>query len=698
MNPRLAVLLLLALAMCSAVHAESTRVWVETDLKQFGQGEPENVAIGGDGDLRLAPESKSLAELNEACVWAMAEDKNGNVYLGTGAKGTIYRIAADGSSSEFFVSTEMHILSLALDDKGVLYAGTAPHGRILRIAPGGEGVTFHDTGTAYVWALLVAADGDIIAGTGKDALILRLAPDGKVKFRHELREKHVLCLAPDAKGNTYAGTGGKGVAYKIDGKMSVTALYQAPQPEIQALVFDAQHERLYGATASGQSPTERMPVRNSRRSDKREGDLPTPPTPGENGIFRIDLKSGGVDNVIGVRGMSFYSLAWHQERLYAGSGPQGWLFLVDDDGIQAAVDRPERQVLALLAGMNGILMGTANDAAAVRLWPRYASAGAYVSRALDGGGRCRWGRIRWMASTPASTIIEISTRSGNTDEPGDTWSGWEPVQGNHVGAVIESPPARYLQYRVQLATKKQDETPIVESLHISYMPRNRAPRIKELVVRGSGNSTPRPVRPGPSKKGRPPFAPTRSTRGKGISISWKVTDPNRDTLRADLYCRSEEEAVWHKIAEDVKGARYSWDTRGVADGWYRILLRISDGPSNSSSAALVVEQQSKRVIVDGGRPVFEKIEYEFKAARRCRVRGVVRDAFSRITRIEFALDDAEDWVAIEPDDGILDHTMEEFSFTTPPLFGREHSILVRTADAAGNLVVRRLVVRPAAGR
>ena len=484
------------------------------------------------------------------------------------------------------------------------------------------------------------------------------------------------------------------MVYKIDDKMNVSTLYQASQPEIQALAFDSRHERLYAATASGQGPPHRMPVKTGRNGDK-PGAAPPPP-PGENSIFRINLKDGGVDDVISVRGMSFYSLVWHQERLYAGSGPKGWLFLIDEDGIQAAVDRPERQVLALAAGMNGILLGTANDATAVRLWPRYAETGAYESRALDGGGRCRWGRIRWTARAADQTAVEVSTRSGNTDEPGETWSGWEPVQGNHTGAVIQSPPARYLQYRVQLGTKKQDETPIVEALHISYVPRNRAPQIKELVVRGSDNPAP-PGRPGSSKKESTPFVPGPPT-WKGITISWKVEDPNGDTLRVDLYCRSEEEALWHQIVEKVKGTHYSWNTRGVPDGRYRILLRVSDGPSNSAAAALVVEQESEPMVVDGGRPAFEKLGYEFKAARRCKVQGTVRDAFSRITRIEFALDDAEEWLAIEPDDGILDHTMEEFSFTTPPLFGREHSILVRAADASGNLVVRRLVVRPGAGR
>ena len=86
------------------------------------------------------------------------------LYAGTGPKGRIYKIDAEGKASVFYATKQEHILCLALGQGGTLYAGTDKGGLVYRIEPDGKGfVVFHAHQTE-VRSLLVAGDG-VYAGT-----------------------------------------------------------------------------------------------------------------------------------------------------------------------------------------------------------------------------------------------------------------------------------------------------------------------------------------------------------------------------------------------------------------------------------------------------------------------------------------------------------------------------------------------------
>ena len=53
-------------------------------------------------------------------IWDLALDKAGNLYVGTGDRGEIYKVTAKGEHSLFFKSDETHIRVLALDAQGNL--------------------------------------------------------------------------------------------------------------------------------------------------------------------------------------------------------------------------------------------------------------------------------------------------------------------------------------------------------------------------------------------------------------------------------------------------------------------------------------------------------------------------------------------------------------------------------------------------
>src|SRR5207253_9165198 len=116
------------------------------------------------------------------------------------------------------------------------------------------------------------------------------------------------------------------------------------------------------------------------------------------------------------------------------------------------------------------------------LQDKYATSGTVLSEVLDAKLISRWGSLRWKADVPAGTLVTIAVRSGNTSEPDDTWSLWSAEQTDPEQAVVAAPPARFLQYRVTLATEDPAQTPALRSLALRYMTTNQAPEVSSIQV------------------------------------------------------------------------------------------------------------------------------------------------------------------------------------------------------------------------
>jgi len=84
--------------------------------------------------------------------------------------------------------------------------------------------------------------------------------------------------------------------------------------------------------------------------------------------------------------------------------------------------------------------------------------GIYTSVVFDAARAVTWGAASWTASVPAGTTLVVETRSGNTATPDGSWSDWAAVTN---GQTIASPPGRYFQYRVKLASTGISLTPVL---------------------------------------------------------------------------------------------------------------------------------------------------------------------------------------------------------------------------------------------
>ena len=144
------------------------------------------------------------------------------------------------------------------------------------------------------------------------------------------------------------------------------------------------------------------------------------------------------------------------------------------------------QITALRARGDDVIVGTSNLGRVYRLRDTYRSRGEYVSQVKDTATTSRWGRLRWRGEFPEGTSVRMFTRSGNTADADETWSDWSEPYSDPTGSSIGSPPARFIQWKAQLAADDVADTPVLQWVELVYVQRNLRPEIDEFTVHPAG--------------------------------------------------------------------------------------------------------------------------------------------------------------------------------------------------------------------
>ncbi|MHB2016670.1 MAG: hypothetical protein ACYCW6_06955, partial [Candidatus Xenobia bacterium] len=142
----------------------------------------------------------TVASTHARYVWSLAAGPDGDVYVGTGLPGNVYRVH-HGEATRVCETGESHVRCLAVAADGTIYAGTANRGIVYRIR-GSQMEPIFTSSYASVDALLMDGD-DLMIGSG--ATVYRLSPAGVVT-RDNLPNRPVFALTHGADGAIYAGT------------------------------------------------------------------------------------------------------------------------------------------------------------------------------------------------------------------------------------------------------------------------------------------------------------------------------------------------------------------------------------------------------------------------------------------------------------------------------------------------------------
>jgi WD40 repeat protein len=769
----------LLLAAIPAASAQGTKLWTQSRFEEFEKGTPQGVTITSDGKLRSGPVATELLTTPSSFVWSVAAGKAGVAYVATGSPATVLRVSMDAKpdakTQTLFEAKALAVQVLRMGPDGMLYAATLPDGKVYRIKPdaaksvdeSSAEVVFDlskfdgtapdtaksdaksgDSGdgkkaegkSRYIWDMTFDPAGKLYIATGGPGAIYKLdtaqkSPKPEVFFKSD--EQHIRVLAWDKAGNLLAGSDGSGLVYRIDTKGKAYVLFSAPRREITALAVGSDGT-IYAADVG----------------DKAKNPLPQLPVQaGASGITISFVQPGSVQvanaSATLPDGTEIYALKPDQapKKLWSGkddivyqlaagmdgfgtdgltalTGNRGRILRINtaDGSFSDVAHLDAQQVVSAVSGADGTwLVGTANTGKLYRLsggsGAAKAEERAYASDVLDAGAMTRWGRIE---VDPGSRGYRLFTRSGNVEQPVRSaqdwgWSDWQAATNDKIA----SPPGRYLQWKVELASDG-----VVAGVGVNYLPINAAPAVDEIVVVPGARFTAQPAQQGqatvqiafPSASATPSFdasanaasQPIQAQKDKAaVTARWAAHDDNGDDLSFDLYLRGDGEHVWRVLKKGLTERVYSFDASSLPDGGYQIKVVASDAPSHTPGEALTDEQASDRFELDTTAPAISALKAaESKAtaasgknagpaSESIAVSFDAKDAASPVSHAEYSID-AGPWQYVDPVGGLSDAKDEHYAFTVPvPVAAQgepEHLVTVRVYDRHDNMATAKVVV------
>jgi hypothetical protein len=704
-----------ALLAASPAGAVKTSYWKTEDVNQFLRGDATGVTIDGEGSLRLGLAVDSLVTRLEGVtyIWSLARSSKGTLYFGTGDNGSIYRLVQGGKPEPVWNTGAGEITALAVDAQDNLYAGSTPGGVVFRVGAKGDTTRYFETGEESVWSLLAGSDGALYVGTGSQGKVFRVTGPGKGSVFAETRDVNVLALAQAKDGALLAGTASKGLLWRIERSGAKRVIHDAQAEEIRgiavlpdgSIAVGANRGRSGGGGGSGGGNPYAIEVTPSGGGGGGGG--------GGRCAVALVRPDGSARLLYAPPCEYLYALAPGPDNtVLAATGEPAALFTVGVDRKYSLLYAPEaKQIVTVLPTAAGTYVATGNAATLSVLGPGPAKSGVFLSDAKDLRSVAKWGRA--MGIRTGAGEVTIATRSGLGETPDDGWSGWSAEKPLAEEPSVESPPARFLQYRLRFTGGAANRASI-RSVEIAYQQENLPPEL--ATVRIYGPSTPffeggpdyRPpqvsqvfpdgtkVEYSVQRSGPRQVTDAEATWVRGVrSAVWDASDPNGDDLSYDIAIKAEDEAEWRTVVENSTERAVSWDSQAMANGWYRMRVVASDRPDNPEAGALTAERTSAPFLVDNVPPRIEELSIRLLPASkgahsRAEVRGTVTDADSRIGRIEYAVDGG-DWAQVFPLDGIFDATREEFRFEVGDLEPGEHSVTVRAADLDRNITVGKVV-------
>ncbi len=735
-------------------YAVTTKMWTNSDKADISKGKLQNVSVNSLGKFTLSPGKSRIDEIPAAYVWCLVADGTDSLFAGTGDPGSIFKISRDGSVEEYFKTPELHVQTLTIDSAGNIFAGTLPNGRIYRISSKGVGEVFCELPDHYIWDMISDMSGNLYVATGINGVIYKISDKGIPNPFFDSPFSNILDLVIDNDSNVYASCEPEGIIYKISPNGNASVLYDADEDEIHCLAID-KNGVLYAGTSSGTPPILRVPAPPEQPETSlpllmenipgepsdvwlngflsENGIEPTAPplmkdTHAENGmkeipvmpemntVYRID-KDGRVRKVFAVEGFILCLAIDDNNDILVGTGNKAALFKIDSNYEASLLyDFSESQVLDILSYKDGInYMATGNNANVYQLSNAYSREGTYESIVHDTTYLSSWGCISWKGTTPLQTNITLSTRSGNNREPDITWSDW--TRGyQSKGEKIESPSARFIQYRATLTTEDPGITPCLDNVSIAYLPQNQPPIVRKVKVttprhfpdNASDNNTLNMFETAPSSPDDLYLERSRKNQKNASDdsrklITWEAEDPNNDRLEFDLEYKSVDESKWKNLKKNVKEVNeYYWNINRIPDGYYQAKVIACDDLDNPLEFALKEEVESDSFLIDNTRPVVLNLKTVIKSdvtdshgrpGHTIIVSGAARDAMSNITDIQYSIDSGE-WQTAFPEDKIFDSTEETFLLTIPYISSDEHTIVINALDYEGNIGSSRIVFNP----
>ncbi len=726
---RAAALLLLTTAP-ALLFAVDTHIWEQSDQAEFAHGTVKHLSIRSDGHVTLSPEFKELDSTTVPYLWAVAQDSKGTLYYAggapTGATAKIFELPRNGKPKVLAEVTGLEVHALAVDSDDRVYAAVLPDAKIYRIDKSGKPQLFFDPKCKYIWSMVFNRSGDLFVATGDAGLIYRVTPDGKGSKFFDTEETHARSMIIDHAGNLIVGTEPSGLVLRITPKGEGFVVYQTDKREVTAV---AEHDGLIYAAAVGSKtaspsvsgpapvlPSTTAPVTAAGTPHKGTTPPMLPPAIGSlsasvsggSDFYRIQ-KDGFAERIWNSPSDLVYAIAFDSDgKALLGTGNKGIIYRVDSDQLSTQLlNAPPTQVTGFLQGRNGIVYATTGNVGNLySIGPGMEMKGTLASDVLDANDFTHWGKAHLTDTLHGGEIL-LETRSGNLNNPENNWSPWSKVDVTRLGGQVQSPPARFLQYRLTFDCSSGTGSPDLSAVEIAYLPKNIAPRIGSIEIapvnyREAPASSPleRSVTPSgsPSTLTLAAIGQRRSEStgtnlestgnatlqyNKGyITVRWSAGDPNGDSLTYKVEIRGKSDTLWRTLKDKLQERYYAFDSAAFADGDYIIRVTASDAPGNTPAEALTSSLESDPFTIDNTPPEIVNVSITRDGPHRV-IAFTAKDALTWIEKTEYSVDGGE-WVQMTPVNFVTDSQILSYRVSVDA----GHTVAIRVFDQDDNVVVK----------
>lgn len=663
-SARLLLALLLSGGVASAV---GTRHFVLETEKDFAAGKLEAVAVDSTGNVRPGLETARTDIVGAVSAWDALE-VDGGLLVATGNEGKLVKLSQ--GTTEVVASLQALAVTSICRAFGRIIVGSSPGGQLYELR-GKELVPFAKLeGAEHVWGLAYdSAKQALFAATGPSGQLFRVIADGTAQVYFDSDQPHLVSVAT-ADGFVLTGSSGKARLYKVGSPGRGQVLFDFETTEVRGI-----------ATApDGTVFAIANELKGGERGGSAKGDRPAGPTR-ENpkkgkGVLYAFSSDGRPEKLYDSADDHFASLTLDEAgRPVVGTGGEGRVIRVGlDHESVILLDVDERQVAkVVLKGDRGFVV-TSDAVASYTVKGVGGAASVWTSQVLDAGARARFGLLGWDAAGK----VTLSTRSGNTSEPDETWSDWS--RDLDRPALVSSPAGRYFQVRARMSTGPDT---VLRRIDVPFVTDNARPVVTRVEAKFGARTA--ATGRGTVKSGQPIDGSPKTA----IEVSFKVDNVDEDELRYFVHYRPRESSVWYDALEPGKvltRSEFSWETKDIPEGKYVLRVTASDELSNPPHRALKHSLESNVVLVDNTPPRIEGLSVRGRS-----VSGRVRDGVGPIRRIEVKLAGRDEWIPFEPKDGIFDQAEEEFVLDLTPLTPSGPELLtLRAFDTAGNSEVAHL--------
>jgi hypothetical protein len=723
-------LLFLIFFLTGISHAGQPAIWETSGRADLLKGDARGVSISDTGVLMLAPKLTEVFNTQQTYIWSSTSDNQGNVFLGTGHDGKIFRVKPDGTGALLYDAAELDVTALVARD-GIVYAGTSPDGRVYRITPDGKAEVYFDPEDKYIWSVALLPDGSLAVGTGDNGRLYRVRSAGakpEASLLVGTNQTHVISLAVTAQGDLIAGTDSGGLVLRVspEGKTfalfdtqlrEIHALSMAPDGSIYALALSdaAATPRAPSAPVPTSTPTDTStpstsvtitaidesgaPLANQQAQTRSRMDVSN----ARSAVFRI-LPDGATDVVWSSSTVTAFSITpgLQPGTVLIGTSDKGRIYSVTNDGRDTLLlQSTEGQISSLFTRGSQVYAAASNQGKLFNFGAALVNEGSYESPVRDAKLTASWGRLWWRGAGN----VEMQTRTGNGGRPDGTWSDWSNLYKDPEGSQITSPRARFIQWRATMRSVATSPAPAwAEDVSVAYLPRNVAPEVLSITSLPIGVGLQQVVQvtidPNVESSGLDPSVfgpvaqvpPRRFYQRGARSFQWQAEDRNGDTMEYAIYYRGLNDQTFRLLKDKLRDSFYTIDGATLADGRYVIKVVASDAPDNPAGQKLTGERLGEPVDIDNTPPVIKTVGPPQVLKDSVTVVFSVDDATGKLKRGDSSIDGGI-WSPVFPDDGIADSGHEVYTVEFPLTAAGEHTISLRAFDGSGNVGTLSVTVR-----